>query len=75
MPTFVGERRVPDVQSIPGGVDGVVVISRPDATEQTVRQEHGISVIAGARPMMYGPADFGRTCMRWIRSRTGQLPQ
>ncbi len=107
MQTFEGERCYPDVQSIPDGVDGVVVITRPDATEQIVRdcgkvgvsrvwmhqsfgagatsvspsaveycREHGISVIAGACPMMYGPgADFGHTCMRWILGITGQLPK
>ncbi len=107
METFEDERCYPDVESIPGGVDGVVVITRPGATEQIVRdcgkagvsrvwmhqsfgagatsvstaaveycREHGISVIAGACPMMYGPgADFGHTCMRWILGITGQLPK
>jgi predicted CoA-binding protein len=36
--TFEGDRCYPDVPSIPGGVDGVVVITRPDATERIVRQ-------------------------------------
>jgi uncharacterized protein len=95
------------VTSIPGGVDGVVVITRPDATERIIRQcgeagvprvwmhqslarsqtsvspaavtycqEHGISVIAGACPMMYGPgADFGHKCMRWMLGVTGGLPK
>jgi predicted CoA-binding protein len=107
MQTFEGEPCYPDVEAIPGGVDGVVVITKPGATEQIVRQcgeagvqrvwmhqsfaaggtsvspaavdycrEHGISVIAGACPMMYGPgADFGHTCMRWIMGFTGQLPK
>ena len=38
MSTFGGERCYPDLQSIPGGVDGVVVITRPEITEQIVRQ-------------------------------------
>ena len=107
METFEGEPCYPDVGSIPGGVEGVVVITRPEATEQIVKQcgeagvnrvwmhqsfaassgsvspaaveyckEHGISVIAGACPMMYGPgADFGHTCMRWILGVTGGLPK
>jgi predicted CoA-binding protein len=107
METFEGEPCYPDVGSIPGGVEGVVVITRPEATEQIVHQcseagvnrvwmhqsfgtshgsvspaavdyckEHGISVIAGACPMMYGPgADFGHTCMRWILGVTGGLPR
>ena len=104
--TFEGDRCYPDVPSIPGGVDGVVVITRPEATERIVRQcgeagvhrvwmhqslaksgtsvspaaveycqEHDISVIAGACPMMYGAdVDFGHTCMRWILRLTGGLP-
>lgn len=106
MQTFEGERCYPDVQSIPGGVDGVVVVTRPEATERIVRdcgaagvrrvwmhqslakgssvspaaveycRDHGISVIAGACPMMYGPdADIGHTCMRWILRLTGKLPK
>ncbi len=37
MQTFEGDRCYPDLQSIPGGVDGVVIITRPDTTEQVVR--------------------------------------
>ena len=37
MESFEGDRCFPDLQSIPGGVDGVVVITRPDTTEQVVR--------------------------------------
>jgi predicted CoA-binding protein len=37
METFEGERCYHDVQSIPGGVDGVVIVTRPEATERIVR--------------------------------------
>ncbi len=37
METFEGDRCYPDLQSIPGGVDGVVIITRPEATERIVR--------------------------------------
>ena len=37
MQTFEGERCYPNLQSIPGGVDGVVIITRPETTEQIVR--------------------------------------
>lgn len=37
MASFEGDRCYPDITSIPGGVDGVVVITRPEATEQVVR--------------------------------------
>ena len=35
---FDGERCYPDLQSIPGGVDGVVIVTRPSVTEELVRQ-------------------------------------
>ena len=39
-------------------------------------QHNGISVIAGACPMMYvRGADFGHRCMRWMLQVTGGLPQ
>ena len=37
MESFDGDRCYPDLQSIPGGVDGVVIITRPQTTEQIVR--------------------------------------
>jgi uncharacterized protein len=37
MQTFEGDRCYPDLKSIPGGVDGVVIITRPDTTERIVR--------------------------------------
>src|SRR5262249_34218488 len=105
MTMFDGDRCYPDLQSIPGGVDGVVIITRPETPERIVRdctdahvgrvwmhqsvgkgssvspkaveycREHGISVIDGACPMMFGSgADFGHTCMRWFLTLTGGLP-
>jgi hypothetical protein len=56
MQAFEGKPWYPDVLSISGGVDGVVIITR---------REGQIQDIAGACPMMYGPeADFGHRCMR-----------
>ena len=105
MQSFEGDRCYPNVQAIPGGVDGVVIITRPEITERIVRdcgdagvrrvwmhqslakgssvsseavefcRQRGISVIAGACPMMYGPGvDFGHTCMRVLMNLTGRLP-
>ena len=37
MQSFEGDRCYPDLQSIPGGVDGVVIVTRPDATDRIVR--------------------------------------
>jgi len=106
-PRFDGDPCYPDLASIPGGVDGVVIVNRPEVTERIVRQcvatgvprvwmhqslmkagtsvspaaadfcrEHGISVIAGACPMMYVEGrDFGHRCMRWLLGLTGGLPR
>lgn len=38
--TFDGDRCYPNLQSIPGGVDGVVIITRPEITERIVRDCH-----------------------------------
>ena len=38
MPTFEGTRCYPDLKSIPGGVDGVVIITRPETTARIVRE-------------------------------------
>ncbi len=38
MQSFEGDRCYPDLRSIPGGVDGVVIITRPEVTEQIVHQ-------------------------------------
>jgi len=37
MQSFDGDRCYPDVRSIPGGVDGVVVVTRPETTARIVR--------------------------------------
>jgi predicted CoA-binding protein len=37
MQTFEGDCCYPDLQSIPGGVDGVVIITRPTITQRIVR--------------------------------------
>ena len=37
MQAFEGDRCYPDLQSILGGVDGVVIVTRPETTERIVR--------------------------------------
>jgi uncharacterized protein len=37
MQTFDGDRCYADLRSIPGGVDGVVIVTRPETTERIVR--------------------------------------
>ena len=38
MTTFEGATCYPDLRSIPGGVDGVVIITRPEVTKQIVKE-------------------------------------
>src|SRR5215831_14343644 len=97
IPMFEGDCCYRDMKSIPGGVDGAVIVTRPEVSERLVREcfdagvrsvwmhqslgkgssvspeaveycrQHGMGVIAGACPMMYGPGvDLGHACMRWV---------
>lgn len=104
-PTVEGDPSYPDLASIPGGVDAVVIGTRPDRAEETVRQcialgidqvwmhrlagsgsvsepaarlgrEHGITVIDGGCPLMFGPtADTGHRFMRRVATVTGGVPR
>jgi predicted CoA-binding protein len=83
-----------DLKSIPGGVEAVVIGTRPDRADETMREcaelgikhvwmhwgagassvshaatkygrQHGITVIDGGCPLMFGPtADLGHKVMR-----------
>jgi predicted CoA-binding protein len=94
-----GDRCYRDLASIPGGVDAVVIGTRPEIAEDTMREcaelgikhvwmhrgpgagsvssaatgygrEHGITVIDGGCPLMFGPtADFGHKVMRVALTR------
>jgi predicted CoA-binding protein len=98
-----GDQSYPDLKSIPGGVDGVVIATRPATAEDTMREcvqlgirrvwmhrgpgagsvskvatdygrEHGITVIDGGCPLMFGPtADFGHKIMRLVFA--GHVPK
>jgi predicted CoA-binding protein len=91
-----GDRCYPDLRSIPDGVQAVVIGTRPEIAEDTVREcvelgiehvwmhwgpnpgsvsapateygrRHGITVIDGGCPLMFGPtADFGHKVMRVV---------
>jgi hypothetical protein len=42
----------------------------------TLGREKGMTLIAGACPMMFLPgADIGHRCMRWVLGVTGGLPK
>jgi hypothetical protein len=98
-----GDHSYGSLGSIPGGVDAVVIATRPERAEATVREcvdlgikhvwmhrgsggssvskaatdygrQHGITVIDGGCPLMFGPtADFGHKVMRVAMS--GRVPK
>lgn len=94
-----------DLRSIPGGVEGVVIGTRPETALQTMKEcdalgikhvwlhrafgegsvskeavafgrEHGICVIDGGCPCMFGAAsDPGHKVMKFICELTGKVPR
>ena len=100
-----GDRAYHDLHSIPGGVDAVVIATRPETADETMRncvelgirhvwmhrgpgagsfsetataygREHGIIVIDGGCPCMFGPtADPGHKTMRFVFTLTGHVPR
>lgn len=100
-----GDRAYHDLRSIPGGVEAVVIGTRPETADQTMREcaelgirhvwmhrgpgsgsvsetaarygrEHGIKVIDGGCPCMFGPtADFGHRAMRVVLTIGGNVPR
>ena len=100
-----GDRCYHDLRSIPGGVEGVVIGTRPEIAEETMHEcaelgighvwmhrgpgagsvsataadfgrEHGIAVIDGGCPCMFGPtADFGHKAMRAVLTIGGNVPR
>jgi hypothetical protein len=103
--TVEGDPCYHDLASIPGGVDGVVIGTRPEHADATVREcvdlgiprvwmhrgpvpgsvsasatdygrAHGVTVIDGGCPLMFGPtADVGHKVMRFFLTRTGKVPK
>ena len=94
-----------DLASIPGGVEAVVIATRPERAEGTMREcaelgvtrvwmhrgpgagsvsraaadygrQHGIAVIDGGCPCMFGPtADLGHKVMRFFLTLGGKVPR
>jgi uncharacterized protein len=103
--TVEGDRAYPDLGSIPGGVEAVVIATSPEHAEATVREaadlgitrlwmhrsidagsvspeaaavgrEHGMTVIEGGCPLMFGPASDGaHKVMCWVLKLTGRVPR
>jgi hypothetical protein len=104
-PTAEGDPTYPDLASIPGGVEAVVIGTRPDHAEATMREaidlgiqqvwmhrafgggsvseaatalgrSHGITVIDGGCPLMFGPtSDGGHRFMCRMLKLTGKVPR
>jgi uncharacterized protein len=100
-----GDQCYHDLAAIPGGVDWVVIGTRPETVDSTIHEcdelgirqvwmhrgpgrwsvsqsataygrEHGIKVIDGGCPCMFGAtADGGHKVMRAIFSLTGNVPR
>jgi len=100
-----GDRCYHSLIDIPGGVDAVVIATRPEAAEATIQEcaelgikqtwmhrpfgegsvcddatvygrEHGNTVIDGGCPLMFEPtADFAHKIMRFVFTRSGNVPK
>jgi uncharacterized protein len=100
-----GDPSYPDLKSIAGGVDGVVIGTRPERAIETMREcadlgikhvwmhrgpgagsvspdattfgrEHGINVIPGGCPLMFGPtSDGSHRAMKFMFTLTGAIPK
>jgi predicted CoA-binding protein len=68
MQTFEGDRCYPNLQSIPGGVDGVVIVTRPPTTEQIV---HDCSQAGSAASGCTNPSGRDRASLRRPSSTVG----
>ena len=69
METFEGDRCYPNLQSIPGGVDGVVIITRPEATERIVHDctEAGVRRVWMHQSMAKGASSVAPAAVEYCR--------
>lgn len=100
-----GDPCYPDLKSVPGGVNAVLIGTRPEIAETTMHEcvdlgvkqvwmhrgpghgsvsnaataygrEHGVTVIDGGCPCMFGPtSDKGHKMMRWVFGLNGNVPK
>jgi predicted CoA-binding protein len=78
--TFEGDACYPDLMSIPGGVDGVVIVTRPATTEAIVRQcgEAGVARVwmheSSAKTSSVSPAAVDECRLAGIEVIAGACP-
>jgi len=103
--TVEGDATYPNLSSIPGGVEAVVIGTRPAHALDTVKEaselgitrvwmhrsvdagsvsaeatdfgrQHGVTVIDGGCPLMFGPtSDGGHKAICWVLKLTGSVPR
>ena len=103
--TVEGDPSYPDLRSVPGGVEAVVIATSAQHADATMREavdlgitdvwmhrsfgpgsvsdaataygrEHGVTVIDGGCPLMYGPtSDGGHRFMCRLLTWTGKVPR
>ncbi len=69
--TFEGDTCYPDLAAIPGGVDAVVIVNRPEVTEQIVRQcaELGIKRVWMHRSMEMAGSSVSDEAVRFCEEQ------
>ncbi len=69
METFEGDTCYPDLKSIPGGVDGVVIVTRPQLTDGIVRQcaETGVRRVWMHQSFSKATASVSRPAVEFCR--------
>jgi uncharacterized protein len=67
--TFDSDRCYPDLRSIPGGVDGVVIATRPAVTEELVRQcvEAGVPRVWMHESLIHGGTSVSADAVAFCR--------
>lgn len=68
--TVEGDRCYPDLASIPGGVDGVVIVTRPPVTDEIVRQCPGAGVrrVWMHQSLVHGGTSVSETAREFCRA-------
>ena len=70
--TFQSDRCYPDLKSIAGGIDGVVIVTRPGLTAEIVRQcsDAGVSRVWMHQSFAKGATSVSREAVRFCREHS-----